>query len=346
MKRLAALQDWPVLSSRASAAACAAPSTSSVPSRMNGSEPPSSSTTFFRLRPAISDDGAAGALGAGDRDAVHPRVCDHPLDLLVTGVDVLVGALGKTGVVEDLLHRRGRFRALRRVLEQDRVADHQVRPGEAGDLVVGEVPGHDPEEHPVGAAADHRAALAAEQFDRLIGHQVLGVVGVEAVDFRREVDLHQGLLDRLAHLADDDFGQLPAALGVQFADLAHQRGAIGDRGGARPAPGGLIATVDRAAELVVADLRVLLDRFAGGGIDNRVSAHLRPPYGCCKDRSRSSASSTATYSIPTPAATAGWVTSPAATLTPSRRPGSRRIASSTPWSASAIAYGSVALVSA
>ena len=54
MNRFAALQDWPVLSSRASAAAVTASSRSSVPSRMKGSEPPISSTTFFRLRPAIS----------------------------------------------------------------------------------------------------------------------------------------------------------------------------------------------------------------------------------------------------------------------------------------------------
>ena len=54
MKRFAALQDWPVFSRRASAACSATAPTSSVPSTMNGSDPPSSSTTFFRLRPAIS----------------------------------------------------------------------------------------------------------------------------------------------------------------------------------------------------------------------------------------------------------------------------------------------------
>ena len=154
-----------------------------------------------------------------------------PLDLLVGGVDVLVGARGEAGVVEDLLHRLGRFGALRRVLEQDRVADHQVRPGEAGDLVVGEVPGHDPEQDPEGAAADDRGALAGESLDRLVGHQVLGVVGVEGVDVAREVDLAERLLDRLAHLADDDLGQLLAALLVQLADLAHERGAVGHGGG-------------------------------------------------------------------------------------------------------------------
>ena len=54
MNRFAALQDWPVLSRRASAACWATAPMSSVPRTMNGSDPPSSSTTFFRLRPAIS----------------------------------------------------------------------------------------------------------------------------------------------------------------------------------------------------------------------------------------------------------------------------------------------------
>ncbi len=54
MKRLAALHAWPQLSTRANAAFSTVASRSSVDSRMNGSEPPSSRTTFFRCRPAIS----------------------------------------------------------------------------------------------------------------------------------------------------------------------------------------------------------------------------------------------------------------------------------------------------
>jgi hypothetical protein len=54
MKRLAALHACPEFSRRAPTADSTAASRSSVASRMNGSEPPSSSTTFFRLRPAIS----------------------------------------------------------------------------------------------------------------------------------------------------------------------------------------------------------------------------------------------------------------------------------------------------
>jgi hypothetical protein len=232
---------------------------------------------LLQVAPGDLGDSAAGPLGAGDRDAVHARVGDHPLDLLVGRVDVLVGAIGEAGVGEHPRHRLGRFRALRRVLEQDRVADDEVRAGEAGHLVVREVPGHDPEQDPEGAAADQRRALAAEQLDRLVGQESLGVVGVEAVDFAGEIDLHQRLLDRLPHLADDDLGQLLAALGMELADPAHQRRAPGRGGGAGPGPGGLVGPVDRRPELGVADLRVLLDPLSGGWIYNCVSAHRLPP---------------------------------------------------------------------
>ena len=54
MNRFAALQAWPVFSKRPPTAASTVASRSSELSTMNGSDPPSSSTTFFRLRPATS----------------------------------------------------------------------------------------------------------------------------------------------------------------------------------------------------------------------------------------------------------------------------------------------------
>jgi hypothetical protein len=52
--RLLELQAWPTFSIRVTQAVLAASSTSSVSRTMYGSEPPSSRTTFFRLRPAVS----------------------------------------------------------------------------------------------------------------------------------------------------------------------------------------------------------------------------------------------------------------------------------------------------
>ena len=225
-----------------------------MPSTMNGSEPPSSSTTFLRLRPAISATAAPARSEPVTETPSDARVGDDPLDLLVGRVDVLVGAVRKAGLVEDLLHRRGRLGALRRVLEQDRVADHEVRAGETGDLVVREVPRHDPQQHAERAAPDDRRALAGEQLDRLVGHQLLGVVGVVAVDRADEVELAEGLLDRLAHLAHDDLRELLAPLDVQLADPADERRALGDTRRRRPRLVRLVGAGDRVAQLVVGDV--------------------------------------------------------------------------------------------
>ena len=51
---MAALQAWPPLAIRAPTAALATAPMSGASSTMNGSEPPSSSTTFFRFWPAAA----------------------------------------------------------------------------------------------------------------------------------------------------------------------------------------------------------------------------------------------------------------------------------------------------
>ena len=58
---------------------------------------------LLEVAPGDLGDGRAGALRAGQRDALHARVGDDRRDLLVGGVDVDVGAVGEAGVVEDLL---------------------------------------------------------------------------------------------------------------------------------------------------------------------------------------------------------------------------------------------------
>ena len=168
-------------------------------------------------------DRGAGALRAGDRHALHAPVGDDGRRLLVGRVDVRVRALGEPGVAVDLLDRGRRLGALRGVLQDDRVADHEVRRGEARDLVVREVPRHDPEQHADRRAADDRRPLA-EDVERLVAGDLLGVVGVVLGDVGGEVDLAVGGRERLAHLAHDDRGELVATLAVQ----------LGRRGGRAP----------------------------------------------------------------------------------------------------------------
>ena len=59
MNRLAAMQDWPVFCTRASTPTGMARSRSAEGSTMNGSLPPSSSTTFLPTAPACAADGTA-----------------------------------------------------------------------------------------------------------------------------------------------------------------------------------------------------------------------------------------------------------------------------------------------
>ena len=76
-KRLAAMHDCPELTVRPFTAARAARSTSASWSTMNGSLPPSSSTTFLRCRPAAVGHGLARAFAAGERHAGNARVRDQ-----------------------------------------------------------------------------------------------------------------------------------------------------------------------------------------------------------------------------------------------------------------------------
>ena len=80
MKRLAAMQDWPLLIVRALTAVVAAFSTSAIGSTTKGSLPPSSSTAFLIWRARGAADRDAGALAAGQRDGRDPRVVDQRAD--------------------------------------------------------------------------------------------------------------------------------------------------------------------------------------------------------------------------------------------------------------------------
>ena len=184
---------------------------------------------------------------------MHPGVRDDPLDLVMPGVDVHVRAGRKARVAEDLLHRGGGLGALAGVLQQDRVADYEVRAGEAGDLVVREVPRHDAEQHTERRAADDRRALAREKLDRLVLQEVRRVVGVVLVNVGGEIDLGQRLPDGLAHLAHDELRQLLATLAMELRHAADEGGALVDRGGLRPGLMRLVGRSDRGLQLGIGD---------------------------------------------------------------------------------------------
>ena len=284
--RLAALHAWPAFSRRAATADSTTPSRSSVLSRMNGSEPPSSRTTFLRFRPATSAT-AAPARSEPVTDTPCTRGSAMSVrDLVVGGVDVRVRAGREARLVVDPLDRRRRLRALGRMLQQDRVADDEVRTGEPGHLVVRVVPRHDPEQDADGAPADECRSLAVRQRDRLVGEEARGLRRVVLVDRGAEVHLAERLLDGLAHLPHDDVRELLAALHMQLADTPNERRALLGRRRARPLAMGAVGRRDGVRECGVADRRVLLDPLARRRIGHCVLAHGHPPF----DRRRPHAS--------------------------------------------------------
>ena len=155
------MQAWPLFCIRPIVAALTVRPRSSVSSTMNGSLPPSSSTDFLRCLPASE----ATALPARSLP-VRVTPCDERVrdDLLDVGdgqEDVGVDALGHAGVVEALLDGQRGLRVELGVLEQDRVAEHQVRPGHPDHLVQRVVPRLDGEDDADRLVLDDRLALHA-----------------------------------------------------------------------------------------------------------------------------------------------------------------------------------------
>src|SRR5215216_4859961 len=82
-------------------------------------------------------------------------------------------------------------------------------------------------------------------------------------------------LHRLAHLLHGDCGKRLAPLEVELADAVYLRGALGN-GQRAESRAGLPGPADGGVELVVGDLRVLLELFAGGRVNDCVHAQLDP----------------------------------------------------------------------
>ena len=163
------------------------------------------------------------------------------------------------------------------MLEEDRVAHREVRGCETRHLVVGEVPRHDPQEHPQRRAADNGGALA-QDVDRLVARDPLGVVGVVLRDVGGEVHLPQGRGQGLAHLPHDDRRELVPPLAVELGGPADSRRPLGHGdlapGAVRRRRGG-----DRRLQLRVGRRRIGGEGLSCHGVHDRVVAH-----GCSSDQ--------------------------------------------------------------
>jgi len=109
------------------------------------------------------------------------------------------------------LDSQGGLRAVVRVLEDHGVAKQQVGRRDTGSLVVREVPGLHCEDRTEGLGANDRLD-AVHGPDPFVGKQLVGVVGVVAENLVRHLHLAARLFDGLAHLQDEQIGQLIGAL--------------------------------------------------------------------------------------------------------------------------------------
>ncbi len=106
--RLAQMQDWPVFWMRALTAWVTALSRSAEGMTMKGSEPPSSRTTFFRLRPGLFGNRDARTLAAREGDGDDAVIGDDAGDGAGFDCEVLEQPVRAAGGEHHFLHQ---FRA-------------------------------------------------------------------------------------------------------------------------------------------------------------------------------------------------------------------------------------------
>ena len=144
-KRLAAMQDWPLLMQRARTASW----TASVEVGRGHDDEGIAAAEFedglLDEPSGLGGDGAAGGFAAGEGDGGDALVGEHHLHLAGFDEQRLERAAGKAGAAHQGFDGERALGHVGGVLEQADVAGHQRGREEAEDLPEGEVPGHDGE---------------------------------------------------------------------------------------------------------------------------------------------------------------------------------------------------------
>ena len=222
------------------------------------------------LRRGPGDSGSC-SLAAGEGHAAHAGIGDHLGDLVVIGEDVHVGVVRYPGVVQEPGHHLGGAGADLRVLEDDRVAGHQVGGDETCHLVVRIVPGHHADQR-ADRLGLHERLLGPLGVQLLVPEQLRAVRRVPAVDRAGQLGLADPLRQGLAHLRGDQSSQLLRAGVVGVSDALEDLGAsLRGRpppvreGGVRPSEHVLHARGVQRGELLVGSSR--------GRVGRGVSSH-------------------------------------------------------------------------
>ncbi len=138
-------------------------------------------TKFHRVllqrRTRFCRDRLARAFAARQGDATNTKILDQFGRLVVVEEDVGIDAHRCTCIVEQLFKGQRALRHVGRVLGDDHVARHKVRPRHAGKLVVGEVPWLDAVDHAQRLVDD--LCMAFLDFQMRGGKEFCRTIGVE-----------------------------------------------------------------------------------------------------------------------------------------------------------------------
>ena len=140
---------------------------------------------------------AARVDAAGQGHALDAWVINDLVALLVRDQQVGVSPCRRTRIEQQFFEGDGALRHTTSVFDNQRIASHQLGPGHAGELVVGEIPGLNAQQHAHRAAFHVRLPDLGVQLGRR--QKKLGIVGVNGQDVGAELHLATCLVDKLAH---------------------------------------------------------------------------------------------------------------------------------------------------
>src|ERR1700730_10857168 len=163
-----------------------------------------------------------GASGSGMSTYSRPSTGRR---LFIGDEDVGVRPLRSTSFEEQLLERQRALRNVRRMLHDQRVAEHEIGAGDACELIVGEVPRLDAEEHAQRRVFDY--GFAARHLQLFGGQKRLCVVRVVLQNVGAQVDLAPRLGEQLAHLERDVLRELLALLAEDLDSILKDLFAVG-----------------------------------------------------------------------------------------------------------------------
>ena len=209
-------------------------------------------------------DAAARLDASGQRDALDAQVVDHRIGLRVADQQIGIEADRRARLGQHLFERDRALRHDPGMFHHHRIARHQMRAGDAGKLVIGEIPRLDAEDHADRAALHMRFAIGRVERDGR--EEALRILGVIGHDPRAELDFAPRLADALAHLGGHDAGEFVGARVEDFAGSRDDLRAV-RIGGVAPCLEAGVGRRDLGLELLISDILKGLDKFSGGRIE-------------------------------------------------------------------------------